>query len=215
MPTCIIAAQSTDMQYIILFSNTSNREIKRRFRSVDTVVENFACGQCQRSIWKRRQWWEFGNKNNYLQSPIPWFQAGIDLGTASWLVTRLESRCASARSEKRAPLVFGSFSIDMSFTNMVDCNLWCCKQVLNHISCRKWFCSLNGTVTKTRTLAQPSCQVRRLSNFKPACFIYLYSFVCSVTRRIPSFVEDWLCYAHGCTFLALLSMPSPNSLACH
>ena len=63
--------------------------------------------------------WE---QNNYLQSPIPWFQAGVDLGTVSWLVTRLESHCESARCEKRAPLVFGSFSIDMSFTNMVDCN---------------------------------------------------------------------------------------------
>ena len=64
-------------------------------------------------VWKQ---------NNNLQSPIPLFQAGVDLGSASWLATRLESRCESARCEKRAPLVFGSFSIDMSFTNMVDCN---------------------------------------------------------------------------------------------
>ena len=39
MLTGIIAAQSTDMQYTILLSNITNREIKRRFRSVDTVVE--------------------------------------------------------------------------------------------------------------------------------------------------------------------------------
>ena len=39
MLTGIIAAQSTDMQCSILFSNISNREIKRRFRSVDTVAE--------------------------------------------------------------------------------------------------------------------------------------------------------------------------------
>ena len=38
----IIAAQSTYMQYIILCSNISNRNIKGRFRSIDTVVENFA-----------------------------------------------------------------------------------------------------------------------------------------------------------------------------
>ena len=96
------AAQSTDMQYIILFLNISNRDIKRRFRSIDTVVGNFArcqenywcmhapldslhlqqvvywlgfhphhavtassliaCEQFQTSVWKRRQWWEFGNK---------------------------------------------------------------------------------------------------------------------------------------------------------
>ena len=101
--------------------------------------------------------------------------------------------------KKRAPLVFRCFYIDMSFTNMVDCLtcplqtwlnaiLWCCRQMLNYISWRKWFCSLNGTVTKTRTLAQPSCQVRRLSNFKLACLIYLYSFVCSaysfICRRL-------------------------------
>ena len=91
----------------------------------------------------------------------------------------------------------------------------CCRLMLNHIYCWTWFCSLTGTVTKTRTLAQPSCHIRSLSNFKPACLIYLYSFVCSATRRTPSFVEDWLCYAHGCTFLALLSMPSPKSLAWH
>ena len=39
MPIGFIAAQSTDMQYIILFSNTSNRQNKRRFRSVDTVLK--------------------------------------------------------------------------------------------------------------------------------------------------------------------------------
>ena len=36
------------MQYIILFLNISNREIKRRFRSIDIVVGNFA--RCQRKI---------------------------------------------------------------------------------------------------------------------------------------------------------------------
>ena len=39
MLTGIIAAQTTDMQYIILFLNISYRNIKRRFRSIDTVVE--------------------------------------------------------------------------------------------------------------------------------------------------------------------------------
>ena len=46
--TGIFAAQSTDMQYIILFLNISNREIKRRFRSIDIVVGNFA--KCQRKL---------------------------------------------------------------------------------------------------------------------------------------------------------------------
>ena len=54
-----------------------------------------------------------------------------------------------------------------------------------------------------------------MSKLKPACLIYSYSFVCSATMRVPSFVEACLCYAHGCTFLALLSMPSPNPLAWH
>ena len=42
------AAQSTDMQHIILFLNISNREINRRFRSIDIIVGNFA--RCQRKI---------------------------------------------------------------------------------------------------------------------------------------------------------------------
>ena len=63
--------------------------------------------------------WE---QKNDIQSPTSWLQAGVDLGAAGWLVTRLESRCENTRCEKRAPLVFGSFAIDMSFTNMVDIN---------------------------------------------------------------------------------------------
>ena len=39
---------STDMQYINLFLNICNRDIKRRFRSIDTVGENFA--RCQTKI---------------------------------------------------------------------------------------------------------------------------------------------------------------------
>ena len=45
----------------------------------------------------------------------------------------MESRCESACCENRAPLVFGNFSIDMYFANLVDCN----PSMLNHISCRK------------------------------------------------------------------------------
>ena len=63
---------------------------------------------------------------------------------------------------------------------------------------------------KNRTLTKPSCQVRRLSKLKPACLIYLYSFLCSATRYVPSFVEAWLCYAHICTSLPLLSLPWPT-----
>ena len=43
-----VAAKSTHMQYITLFLNISNREIKRRFRSIDIVVGNFA--RCQRKL---------------------------------------------------------------------------------------------------------------------------------------------------------------------
>ena len=65
-----------------------------------------------------------GEQNIYLKSPIPWFQTGVDLGAASWLVTRLESRCESPRCENIALLVVAMllFFIDMPFTNMVDCN---------------------------------------------------------------------------------------------
>ena len=85
-------------------------------------------------------------------------------------------------------------------------------------ACRWWtiylteklFCFLNGVVTKNRALTKPSCQTRRLSKFKLACLIYLYSFVCSTARRVPSFVEACLCYAHGYTFLALSPLPSPK-----
>ena len=152
--------------------------------------------------------WE---QNKYLKSPITWFRDGVDLGAASRLVTRLESRFESVCSENRAPLVVGSLSIDMSFTNLVDCDL----SMLNHISCRKSFCFLNGMLTKNRIITKPSCEVIRLSKLKPAPLTYLCLFVCSVTMRGPSFVEAWLCYAHGCTFLALLFMPSPNPLPWH
>ena len=155
--------------------------------------------------------WE---QNNYLKSPIRWFQAGVDLGAASWRVTRLESRCESARCENRAPLVVGSFLLTCPLLTWLTAIRRCCKQVLNHIYlAKKLFYFLNGEVTKNRTLTKPSCQVRRLSKLKPACLTLSCSFVCSVTKRVPSFVEAWLCHAHGCTFLALLPMPSPNPLA--
>ena len=63
--------------------------------------------------------WE---QNNYRKSSIAWFRDGVDLGAASRLVTRLESRFERVCSENRASLVVGSFSIDMSFSNLVDCN---------------------------------------------------------------------------------------------
>ena len=151
----------------------------------------------------------FWEQNNYLKSLIPWFWAGVDLGAASWPVTRLESRCESAHCENRTSLVVESFSIDMPFIiNMVDCNSW---MLHAGVDCwticgaEKLFYFLDGEVTKNRTLSKPSCQVKRLSKLKPACLMYSYSFVCSVTRRVPSFVHAWLCYVHGCTFLAWLS----------
>ena len=42
--------------------------------------------------------------------------------------------------------------------------------------------------------------------------IYSYSFVYSATRRVPSFLDAWLCYAHICTFLPLLSLPWPKPI---
>ena len=118
--------------------------------------------------------WE---QNNYLKSSIPWFQAGVNLGAASWLVTKLESCGESARSENRTPLIVGSISIDMPFTNIVDCN---------------------------SSMLQAGVEP-----------IILTKNILLPTRRVPSFVGALLFYAHGCTFLALLSMPSPNPFAWH
>ena len=70
--------------------------------------------------WIGRVW----EQNNYLPSHTPWFQAEVDLGCASWLVTRLESACETARCENRAYLVFGRFSIDMPFTDMASSRYW-------------------------------------------------------------------------------------------
>ena len=86
------------------------------------------------------------------------------------------------------------------------------QQVLSHISCQKWYSILNCAVTKNTILTNPSCQVRRLSKLKPACLIHLYSFLCSATRRVPSFVDVWLCYAHICTFLPLLTQNHWHSI---
>ena len=124
--------------------------------------------------------WE---QNNDLKSPITWFRDEVDLGAKSRLVTRLESPFESACCENRAPLVVGSFSNDMSVTNLIDCN----PSMLNHISCRKWFCFLNGAVTKNRTITKPSCQVRRLSKLKPAPIIY-FLLICMLIDKACSFI---------------------------
>ena len=116
--------------------------------------------------------------------------------------------CESAPCENRVSLVAANLSIDKhGWLHFVDAaSRWCWTIYLDE----KLFCFLNGAVTKDRTLAKPSCQVRWLSKLKSACLIYLYSFVCSVARRFPSFVEAWLCYAHGCIFFALFLLPSPK-----
>ena len=130
----------------------------------------------------------FWGQTNYLKSPTPWFRAGVDLGAASWLVTRLESRCESSCCENRAPLLVGNFSIDMPFTNMVDCNSSMLQAGVEACRAEKLVYFLYGEITKNRTLTKPSCQVRMLSKLKPTCLIYSYSFVCSATRRVYSFV---------------------------
>ena len=144
--------------------------------------------------------WE---QNIYFPSPIPWFQAEVDLGAASWLVTRLESACKSVCCENRPSLVVGSFSIVIPFTNLVECissMLWA--GVERYILQKTRFCFLNGAINKNRT--KPSCQVKRLSKLKPACLTYSCSFVLSATRRVLSFVDVCLCHARGCTVFASL-----------
>ena len=42
---------------------------------------------------------------------------------------------------------------------------------------------------------------------------YIFVLICMFSDKACSKLH--LCYAHGCTFLALLSMPSPNPLAWH
>ena len=42
-------------------------------------------------------------------------------------------------------------------------------------------------------------------------FIFIL-FVCLATRRVPSFVDVWLCHTHGRTFFALLSLSSPKPI---
>ena len=155
--------------------------------------------------------WSISDKHleeETIKSPITWFQDGVDLGAASRLVTRLESRFESACCEYRVHLV-----VEFFFYRHVLYKLgWLQSVGVEPYILQKWFCFLNGAVTKNRTITKPSCHVRRLSKLKPAPLIYLYLFVCSATKRVPSFVEAWLCY--GCTYLDLLFMPSPNQLAC-
>ena len=138
---------------------------------------------------------------------------GEILSAAIWLVIRLESGCESAPCENRASLVAANFFYwhaiyEHGWLHFVDVARRCWTIYL----AEKLFCFLNGAVTKNRTLTKPSCQVRRLSKLKSACLIYLHSFVCSVARRVLSFEEACLCYAHGCTFLAVFLLPSPKTI---
>ena len=161
--------------------------------------------------------WE---QNNYLPSPIPWFQSGVDFRccnlilSSDWnLVVRAPPPPPPPPCENRASLVAANISIDMPFTNMVDCISSMLRAgVKPYILPKNYSASVNGAVNKNRTLAKPSCQVRRLSKLKSACLTYLYSFVCSMARHVSSFVEAWLCYTHGCTFLALFPLPSPKPI---
>ena len=117
------------MQYIVLLLNISNRKIKWRFKSIDTVAGNFArcqrnywcmhapldflhlqqvvhglgfhphhavtassrsaCGQFQTSVWKRRQWWEFGNKTIIFHHPSLGFSPGGDFRCCNLTCHRL------------------------------------------------------------------------------------------------------------------------------
>ena len=162
MLTGIIATQSTDMQYIILFFNIS--AIDKTKKALDQLIYLLktlpdvrwkllvhacsirlpaltkscawigllstscyvttsslsACGQFQTSGWKRRQWWEFG-KNSYLPSSIPWFQARADFMCCNLTCYQTEIWLWERPLWKKASLLAAIFSVDMPFTNMVDC----------------------------------------------------------------------------------------------
>ena len=75
--------------------------------------------------------WE---QNNYLKSSIPWFHPGVDLGAASCLVTRLESPVV--KTEHLCYLEV--FPLPYPLLTWLTAICWCCKQVLNHISCQKF-----------------------------------------------------------------------------
>ena len=241
MLTGIIAAQSTDIQYIILFSNISNREIKD---APDQLIQWLKLRQMSdESYWCMHVSLDFLHLQEAVQGlcflphhvllPRKVKVHVVNFRQASGRGNNDESLGTKQFSSITHPLVSGwgkcrcgKLTCHQTGISLWERPLWkkehfwylevflltcplqtwltairrCCKQLLNLISGRKWFYPLNGTVTKNRTLAEPPCQVRRLSNLKPACIIYLYPFVCSATRRMPSFVEDWLCHAHGCTF---------------
>ena len=138
-------------------------------------------------------------QNNYLSSPIPWFQSRVNFRccnltchqTGIWLWERppwKQSICGAANAIYKHGWLYFVYAVSRCWTIY---------------PAEKLFCFLNGAVAKNRTLTKPSCQVRRLSKLKSACLIYLYSFVCSMARRVPSVVEAWLCYAHGCAFIGM------------
>ena len=148
--------------------------------------------------------WE---QNNYLPSPIPWFQSRVDFRccnltchqTGIWLWEHPLWKHSISGSRK---FFYWHAIYKHGWLYFVDAASRC----WTIYPAEKLFCFLNGAVAKNRTLAKPSCQVRRLWKLKSACLIYLYSFVCSMARRVPSFIEGWLCYAHahgGCTFIGM------------
>ena len=150
------------MQCIIFFSNISNREIKRRFRSVDALVETSA--DVRRNYWCMHVSLDFLHLQKAVHGVgflphramlptkvkvhvVNFRQAfrrvnndeGLGTKQLSSITHPLVSdwgrfRCCKLTCHrawislwehllwKRALLVFGSFFIDMPFTNMVHCN---------------------------------------------------------------------------------------------
>ena len=121
MPTAFIAAQSTDMQYIILFSNTSNRQNKRRFRSVDTVLKTSHVVNFRQASWRGDNDESLGIKH-WSSITHPLVSGWGSFGCCKLTCRQTRISLWEHPLWKRAPLVFGMFSIDMSFTSIVDCN---------------------------------------------------------------------------------------------
>ena len=107
----------------------------------------------------------FWEEDNYLPSPIPWSQAGVDLGVASWLFTGLFFS-NSAYFENRASLACSrKYSYRHAFyqhgwMHFIDAVSRCWTIYL----AEKWFYFLNGAVEKNRTITKLCFQVRGCQN---------------------------------------------------
>ena len=108
---------------------------------------------------------------------------GEILGAAIWLVIR-QSGFESGPCENRASLEAAFFSIDMPFTNMVDCISSMLRGIEPTIYlAEKLFCFLNGAKTK-KVRSAVKTQISMAYIFVPICMFSgnTYSFIC---RSLP------------------------------